>query len=175
MNPNQNKSHKITLPTIIAYNSTAQAQKLITQHGYPRAKNVRELEVRLAQVIKEFGDEGLREIAKIHPHKDLILQYNAVRMMEGGKGNGYYNNTGLPPEILYVYKESGVLPTLMEVDDWGNTRYRRDGNNNYADGSGVASKIIGAGTIILGVLALGTLLVAFGEKKRSYARSITHN
>lgn len=167
---NQNKkssNHKISLPTIVAYNSTPQAQKLIVQHGYPRANNVRELEVRIAQVIKEFGDKGLSEVAKIHPHRDLILQYNAVKMMEGGsKDSQYHNGTGLPPETLYVYKDSGVLPTLMEVEDWNNVRTKKMAGEYAADGSG--KKLIGAGTIILSFLALGTLLVAFGNKERSY-------
>lgn len=168
MKPN-NSSHKIALPTLIAYNSTEQAQRVITKFGYPRAGNVKELETRIAQVIKNFGDEGLKEIAQIHPDKKLILTYNAVKMMEGGKSNGeYYNNTGLPPDPMYFYRDSGVLPTLQEFEDWGNIRYRR--NYNMADGSGgkKVSDVIGAGAVILSLFALGTVLIAFGERQRNF-------
>jgi hypothetical protein len=171
MKPNNTQSYssgnRIPLPTIIAYNSTEQAQRLITKFGYPRAVNVKELETRLAQVIKNFGDEGLKEIAQIHPDKKLILTYNAVKMMEGGSGNGeYYNNTGLPPDPMYFYRDSGVLPTLQEFEDWGDVRYKI--NYNMADGSGgkKISDMIGAGAIILSLFAFGTALIAFGEKQR---------
>jgi hypothetical protein len=176
MNSNNNKgrsgSHRIALPTIIAYNSTEQAQRLITtKFGYPRARNVKELELRLAQIIKGFPD-GLKTIAQIHPDKDLILQYNAPNMMEGGVSNGnYYNSSGLPPDTIYVPSWAGTTPTLMAVEDWGDVRIKTvRGGYDSADGSNFSGKkIIGAGGIILGVLALGTLLVAFGEKKRSFS------
>lgn len=177
MNSNSNNkgrsgSNRIPLPTIIAHNSTEQAQRLITtKFGYPRARNVKELELRLAQIIKTFPD-GLKSVSQIHPDKDLILEHNAVRMMEGGKVNGYFNSTGLPPDIVYVPSYSGTEPTLMAVEDWGDVRIKKiKGGYEGADGaaSNKISDIIGAGTIILSVLALGTAIVVFGEVKKSLA------
>ena len=178
MNQNKKSSHKITLPTYLAYNATEPAQRLITtKYGFPRARNVKELEHRLAQIISGFGSEGLREVAKIHPDRDLVLHHNAIKMMEGGRSdNGFYNNTGLPPDPMYVYRDSGVLSTHQDSlagdwGDWGDVNLSRNmmmrrGNNYNADGS-KGAKLIGAGTIILSVLALGTLFVAFGERRRA--------
>jgi hypothetical protein len=172
MNSNNNKgrsgSHRIALPTIIAYNSTEQAQRLITtKFGYPRARNVKELELRLAQIIKGFPD-GLKFIAQIHPDRDLILQYISPKM-EGGMSDGeFHNSTGLPPDILYVPSWAGTLPTLMAVEDWGDVRVRKvEAKYANATGSETGKKLIGAGGIILSVLAVGALLVAFGERRRT--------
>lgn len=162
----KNKSHKITLPTLVAYNSTDEAQRLITtKYGYPRARNVKELEHRLAQIIVKHPD-GLKSVTMIHPHADLILEHHRPVKMEGGGESGYRNATGFPPEPTYVFRGQGVEPTLMEVEDWGDVRYRRRPDNYSADGT--VNKILGTGGIILGILAFGTILVAFGNQQRSY-------
>lgn len=176
MNSNNNKgrsgSNRIPLPTIIAHNSTEQAQRLITtKFGYPRARNVKELELRLAQIIKGFPD-GLKNIALIHPDRELILQYNMPKM-EGGVGeNGFHNSTGLPPDITYVPSWAGTIPTLMEVEDWGDVRVRKmRGGYEEASGNETEKKSsIGAGTVILSSLVLGSLLVAFTEIRKIRAK-----
>lgn len=160
---NKSSSKRITLPTYLAYNATEPAQRLITtKFGYPRANNVKELQFRLAEIITKHPD-GLRAVAQIHP--DLQLMKHG---MEGGKslgkdGNYYSFSTS---DIPYITADMGVEPTIMGDFDWGDIRIRP--NSFYtADGGANAAgtKTIGAGSIILGVIALGAIFIALGERR----------
>ena len=153
----KNRIRKISLPALIAYNATPQAQKLIVQFGKLPAKNYKELQVRLAQIINEFGDEGLKAISKIHPDRDLILDYNAIKMEGGDRGDGYYYgfNTNFRPEYP-LWANSGIQDTIMGWDI-GNAAYRMAAGDDKGNGK----NIITAGGVIVGVLALGLIITAF--------------
>ena len=163
---NKNTNRKISLPALIAYNATPQAQKLIVQFGKLPAKNYKELQVRLAQIINEFGDEGLKAISKIHPDRDLILDYNAIKMEGGDRGDGYYYgfNTNFRPEY-FLTQNDGIQGTIMGWDI-GNAGYKMASGTQANVGKG--KKIIGVGGVILSLLALGLVITAFGERKRTY-------
>ena len=66
---------RITLQQLVAYNNTPKAKALIVKYGYKPAKSYNDLTYKLFRFTKDFKEEALQEIAKIHPHKELILNY----------------------------------------------------------------------------------------------------
>jgi len=69
---------KISLQELIALNNTQQAKNLIKKYGYRPAKNYDDLIQKLYRFTKENREEALKELANLHPHKDLILNYFCV-------------------------------------------------------------------------------------------------
>ena len=67
---------RISLQELIAYNNTPKAKALIIKYGYQPAKSYKDLMYKLFRLTKEYREEGIKELAKLHPHKDLILNYN---------------------------------------------------------------------------------------------------
>jgi len=68
-------SQNISLQELIAINNTPKAKALIVKYGYRPARSFNDLIQKLFQFTKEYKDEALKELAEIHPHKDLILNY----------------------------------------------------------------------------------------------------
>jgi hypothetical protein len=66
---------RITLQQLVAFNNTPKAKALIVKYGYKPAKSYNDLEYKLLRFTKDFKEEALKELAKIHPHRDLILNY----------------------------------------------------------------------------------------------------
>ena len=73
---------KISLQELIALNNTAQAKKLIVQYGYKPARNYNDLISKLYRLTKDYREDALKELANLHPHKDLILNYFCVSNSE---------------------------------------------------------------------------------------------
>jgi hypothetical protein len=73
---NKNKTYK-TLLSVLANGSTDQARGLLTKHSGENAKDLKDLEVKLARVyaLSTNKKDIEREFAEIHPHKDFILKY----------------------------------------------------------------------------------------------------
>jgi hypothetical protein len=69
---------KISLQELIALNNTQQAKNLIKIYGYRPARNYDDLIQKLYRFTKENREEALKELANLHPHKDLILNYFCV-------------------------------------------------------------------------------------------------
>ena len=69
---------KISLQELIALNSTAQSKKLIVQYGYKPARNYNDLISKMYRFTKDYREDALKELANIHPHKDLIMNYFCV-------------------------------------------------------------------------------------------------
>ena len=69
---------KISLQELIALNNTQQAKNLIKKYGYKPARNYNDLIQKLYRLTKEYREDGLKEMANLHPHKDLILNYFCV-------------------------------------------------------------------------------------------------
>ncbi len=69
---------KISLQELVALNSTAQSKKLIVQYGYKPARNYNDLISKLYRFTKDYREDALKELANIHPHKDLIMNYFCV-------------------------------------------------------------------------------------------------
>jgi hypothetical protein len=67
------KKEKITIYDYVASVSPAEAHFLINKFGsYRKARDERELAYQLKTFVREFGENGLRELAKIHPDRELI-------------------------------------------------------------------------------------------------------
>ena len=71
----QPKKKDITLMTVLAYESTADAQKLLKKYGREPAKGYTDLEVKLANLYFDTPDKVQleKELAEIHPHKKWLL------------------------------------------------------------------------------------------------------
>jgi len=69
---------KISLQELVALNSTAQSKKLIVQYGFKPARNYNDLIFKLYRFTKDYREDAIKELAKIHPHKDLIMNYFCV-------------------------------------------------------------------------------------------------
>ena len=69
---------KISIQELIALNNTQQAKNLIKKYGYKPARNYDDLIQKLYRLTKEYREDGLKEMANLHPHKDLILNYFCV-------------------------------------------------------------------------------------------------
>lgn len=67
------KNRSLTIYEYIARRVPADAHFTINKFGkYRRARNTRELEGQLKNFVRTFGDNGLKEIAKIHPDRSLV-------------------------------------------------------------------------------------------------------
>lgn len=66
---------KISLSELVAINSTPQARALVVRNGYAPARNLKDLSMKLSRLIADQREDGLMQVASIHPHKDLIEQY----------------------------------------------------------------------------------------------------
>ena len=66
---------KISLQELIAINNTPKAKALIIKYGYEPAQNYDDLVYKLFRLTKEYKAEALKDLAELHPHKDLILNY----------------------------------------------------------------------------------------------------
>lgn len=154
--PNQNKSNnKISLVDYVAFNNTAEARRLIVKFGQMPAKNISELRTRLAKVIMDFKGDALKEIAKIHPDRALITEFNKIT--GENRRDGYSYNKGNKDDLNFV------------------TNMRAVGND--ADADGASSERMATSKwkpsaenvlVILAIFALGAMVVSAGEKQRSY-------
>jgi hypothetical protein len=66
---------KISLQELIAVNNTPKAKALIIRYGYDPAQNYEDLVYKLFRLTKDYKQEALKDLAELHPHKDLILNY----------------------------------------------------------------------------------------------------
>jgi hypothetical protein len=68
--------NQISLQELIAYNNTPKARALVIKYGYKPARNHNDLTAKLFDLTREYQEEALMELSKIHPHRDLILNYS---------------------------------------------------------------------------------------------------
>ena len=66
---------KISLQELIAINNTPKAKALIIRYGYEPATSYDDLVYKLFRLTKDYRKEALKDLAELHPHKDLILNY----------------------------------------------------------------------------------------------------
>lgn len=74
----------------LAQNVPNDAHFLMNRYAhYPKARNTDEMESNLKHFVKKYGANALRELAKIHPDRDLILGTNEnVGFYAQGRGLG---------------------------------------------------------------------------------------
>jgi hypothetical protein len=77
----------ITLMTLLANESTADARKLLKKYNKPDAINTGDLEVKLAELYYSAPDKIVleKEMAEIHPHKKWLLKYVATPVEQAEK------------------------------------------------------------------------------------------
>jgi hypothetical protein len=66
---------KISIQEYIAYNNRPMAQKMLVKYGLKTAKNPMDMERKLVSLTRDYKEEFLKELANIHPDKELILKY----------------------------------------------------------------------------------------------------
>lgn len=66
---------KISIQEYIACNNRPMAQKMLVKYGLKPAKSPVEMERKLIALTKDYREEALKELANIHPDKELILKY----------------------------------------------------------------------------------------------------
>ena len=170
---NMAKESRISLPALLAYNATPQASKLVVKYGEAPPTSHKDLKIKLSKVIAKFKGQALKDVAEIHPDRNLILSSSSNRMDGVDRGDGYYyhnsdgGGTNFRPYMdnppIGWMQGTGMNTSML---DWGNVDYYRAANG--ARLSINTKKILGTGAVILGVVAFGALLVAFGERRRSY-------
>jgi hypothetical protein len=78
MASNQNKRKKpdLTLMTILAYESTDASKQLLEKYNRPKAKDYKDLELKLAELYFDTTDKKSleQEMAEIHPHKNWMFK-----------------------------------------------------------------------------------------------------
>ena len=73
----QQKQRDITLMTVLAYEATADSQKILKKYGREPGKGYSDLEVKLANLYFDTQDKVQleKELAEIHPHKKWLLEH----------------------------------------------------------------------------------------------------
>lgn len=66
---------RISIQELVALNNTPKAKALILKYGYKPAKSYNDLTFKLIKFTKDYREEALKELANLHPHKELILNY----------------------------------------------------------------------------------------------------
>lgn len=67
---------KISLQELVAINNMGGARALVVKYGYEPARDFQDLLYKLTRLTKEHGKKALKDLADIHPHKDLIMYFN---------------------------------------------------------------------------------------------------
>jgi hypothetical protein len=75
-------NNKVSLQELVALNNTPKAKALIVKYGYKPANSFNDLIFKLTQFTKEHREDALKELAEIHPHKDLILNFTQLQTDE---------------------------------------------------------------------------------------------
>ena len=83
----------ISLQELIALNNTQKAKKLLLNYGYKPARNYNDLVTKLFILTKEHREDALKDLADLHPHKDLILNYFCAGNEEKSNVEGKDNNS----------------------------------------------------------------------------------
>lgn len=73
MEHNKQNIPNISMPVLLAANSTKKANDLVVKYGFPKPRNQQELIIRLSQLLKSGEEDVAKDFAEIHPHKDFII------------------------------------------------------------------------------------------------------
>jgi hypothetical protein len=71
-------NQRISLQELVAINNTPKAKALLVKYGYKPARSYNDLIKKLTIFTREHREDALKELVEIHPHKDLILNYQSV-------------------------------------------------------------------------------------------------
>jgi hypothetical protein len=85
---------QITLYEYYANTCPKDAYELISKQGYSRPQSPDELESQLKDYVNKNGEKGLKELAEIHPDKDLIKSVCECSKHKAEKKENFSNATG---------------------------------------------------------------------------------
>ena len=142
----------ITLMTLLAYEATADARRLLKKYNSLDAKSYADLEIKLCELYYATPDENKKELekelAEIHPHKKWILR------------NTNHKNCDCDECKKNKEKELAIQPpTISEID---NLKSSAEGPSVSNSNENIHLHYIGAVSlvaVILGVTAFGVYLV----------------
>jgi hypothetical protein len=78
----------------MAYEAPIESQKFIQNYGGKPANNELGLAQQMSDIVSQFGEPALNQLALIHPDKDLLLGGNYSNFNSGGSNCGGYSNCG---------------------------------------------------------------------------------
>jgi hypothetical protein len=157
MNNSNKKQPKkdITLMTLLAYESTADARRLLKKHNLPDAKSYADLEIKLCELYYATPDENKKELekefAEIHPHKKWILRNTNHKNCDCDecKKNRAQKESATPIQP----------PTISQIDS---LKSSAEGPSVSNSNENIHLHYIGAVSlvaVILGITAFGVYLV----------------
>jgi|TARA_R110002020_G_scaffold239468_5_gene451998 hypothetical protein len=101
----------MNLYAYIASNNPRKANMLLRNNGFGEGKSTTEIERRLKQYVREEKDEALKEMAKIHPDKELLVGDGVNRQL--------LNATGAQPQGRSGYFGEEFLQDLDTTSYYG--------------------------------------------------------
>lgn len=69
---------KITIFDYIVSHNAGKAKAFVNKYGFQPSKNANQLVGQMKSIVSNYGEETLKDLAKIHPDKDLILSIQEV-------------------------------------------------------------------------------------------------
>jgi hypothetical protein len=100
----------LSIQELIAINETSKANALLVRYGYRPSKGINELVRNLFRFTKEYREDALEQLVKIHPHRDLIIHYNQLneehypKSMKGSMGR--YSNFEMEEQLDFLGSKS---------------------------------------------------------------------
>jgi hypothetical protein len=89
----------ITIYEYYSHTCPQDAYNLLSKDGYSRPQSPDELESQLKDYVNKNGEKGLKQLAEIHPDKDLIKSVCECSKHKGEKKENFSNangNTNIP-------------------------------------------------------------------------------
>jgi len=118
------KMKNITIYKYIATSRPLDAYSLISKTGdYKRPKDAEDLETQLKHYVRQNGGQGLMELAKIHPDKDLIIDMfkETDLKLRNDLVSPMYNNMNgnSEPTTTTITKQESEKISLSKMMIWG--------------------------------------------------------
>lgn len=137
------KSRKISFIEYIAVNNTPAAARAVVKFGEQPPVSMLDLQVKMIRIMKNFQKEALKELALIHPDRNLIIDFASA------EGHHEFETA---------------------ITDYRNPTYSNAGGERIDThkGTETAKKIGGTVLLVSAFLVLGGVLIASGERQRSH-------
>lgn len=156
-----------TLIYSISRGSTNEARELLNRLAGQEAKNVSDLEIKLAQFYLKSNDKVSleKQLAEIHPHKDFILRYLAPKKEEvitlNTGENSENEKTSTEGVVVHNGYSSANGEQYSKCEGCSGTCGSGVQKMSGADGSGSQQVISGRNDTVL-VLGLVSIVAMFG-------------
>jgi hypothetical protein len=151
----------ITLMTLLAYESTPDARRLLKKYGYPDAKSYGDLEIKLAELYYAIPDKLSfeKELAEIHPHKNWILRNSSHKNCECDECK---TNRQQKEEN----KQPIAPPTVAQIDGLKSNADGSQEQNSSNKGNEMMSNLIAmSGIVFAGAMVLAIVTITMKSIK----------